>query len=175
MYRKNVSRLRNEVWDTRNGCDAYTGSSRNALAENQQNVDHVLEVQLVHFAAEEQLSAHRGLAERMCEVVNKPINLNVTSREINQAKKGPFTAALNRLRKKDGCLRPICVEQLARSGRAKWLVDQGHWSLIEKEVVLSYDAVEESLQNERLTRAHAKALTLAMENLHATLEKLQLM
>lgn len=174
MFRKNVSRLRTVVWEARDDRDAYTGKSRRALAEDHQNVDHVIEVQLIEFAAGDALAAHAGLAAQFCEVVNTPANLNVTSREINQAKKGPFTAALNRLKKRDGTLRSISVEQLARTGRAKWLVEKGVWARIEKETVASYDAVETRLNSQRLTRAHTKALEVALDNLHTTMETIKL-
>jgi hypothetical protein len=98
----------------------------------------------------------------------------VTSRAINQAKKGPFTAALNRLRKRDGSLREVSVEQLARSGRAKWLVDSGVWCNIEKEIVESYDQVEKTLSNQRLTRAQTKIIEESADQIHELLVKIKI-
>ena len=53
-------------------------------------------------------------------------NLNVTSAKINQGKRGPFTAGLLRLQ--SDRLRSVCIEQLARQGRGRWMVDDGTWA-----------------------------------------------
>ena len=98
----------------------------------------------------------------------------MTSRKINQAKRGPFTAAINRLRKRDGTLREISVEQLARSGKAKWLVDNGSWENIRGEIVASYDRMEDTLGQHRLTRAQTKTLENVVEELHETLDKIKI-
>ena len=92
MYRENVAQKRQEVLQFRDECDAYTGST------TCENVDHVIEMQIIHYAATHIIDKHAGLAKCFAEVVNDVDNLNVTSRRINQSKKGPFTAALNRLR-----------------------------------------------------------------------------
>jgi hypothetical protein len=89
MYRKNVAHKRQEVLQFREECDAYTGST------TCENVDHVIEMQIIHYAATHIIDKHAGLAKCFAKVVNDVDNLNVTSRRINQSKKGPFTAALN--------------------------------------------------------------------------------
>lgn len=170
--RRNVRHLREEVWSARQDVDAYTGLVRKNTAT--ENVDHVLEVQLVEHVVLGTLSSSKELTERMREVVNSTKNLNVTSQKINQSKKGPFTAAINRLNKRDGTLREISVEQLARSGRAKWLVDDGSWARIETEVVRCYESMQIEMQQKRLTRAQRKIMDEVQDELHMTLSKIKI-
>lgn len=172
--RRNVSQAREEVWRSRGGVDAYTGKKRRGLEDEIQNVDHVIEIQMVEHATFDTLNRNIELKNRMRDVINSSENLNVTSRAINQAKKGPFTAALNRLRKRDGSLREVSVEQLARSGRARWLVDSGVWCNIEKEIVESYDQVEKTLSNQRLTRAQTKIIEESADQIHELLVKIKI-
>ena len=173
--RKPVSRMRDDVWRARGGRDAYTKEPRTRILEDDQNVDHVLEVQKVEFAALDLLHTNHELLNRFRDTVNAPPNLNVTARRVNQAKRGPFTAALNRLRKYDGGLREVSVEQLARSGRARWLVDEGVWANIEHQAVVSYDDMVLKMGEARLTRAQTVVMDDVMDNLHRTLEKIHIM
>jgi len=174
--RKPVSRMREDVWRERGGLDAYTQRPRVRIQEAEQNVDHVLEVQIVEHAVF--LGARpitRELLDRIRGAVNASLNLNVTERRVNQAKRGPFTAAINRLRKYGGGLREISAEQLARSGRARWLVDTGVWANIERQTVISYEDLVQKLEETRLTRAQTGVLETAMDNLHGTLEKINIL
>jgi hypothetical protein len=174
--RKPVSRMREDVWRERGGLDVYTQRPRVRIQEAEQNVDHVLEVQIVEHAVF--LGARpitRELLDRFRGVVNASLNLNVTDKRVNQAKRGPFTAAINRLRKYDGGLREISAEQLARAGRAKWLVDTGVWANIERQTIISYEDLVQKLEETRLTRAQTGVLEAAMDNLHGTLEKINIL
>ena len=172
--RRSVRHLRDDVWSTRGNRDAYTGKARHVLASDVQNVDHVIEVQLMEHAAVPHSANNREATDRLREMVNSSMNLNVTSSRVNQSKRGPFTAALNRLKKRDGTLREICVEQLARAGRAGWLVDNGCWENIRKEVVKSYDHMEKDMEERRLTRAQSKIIDAIREDLHQTLNKIKI-
>ena len=152
--RESVTRLGCDVWTARAGIDAYTGKSRAQVDASVPQVDHVLEVQLAEHAliyavnathtsaARPSLSTACG-AQRLREALNGVSNLNVTSKRVNQAKRGPFTAAMNRVRAAEtrGSMRLVTLEQLARQGKARWLVDDGTWAKIEREVVCSYDAL----------------------------------
>ena len=105
---------------------------------------HVLEVQLAENALVRTLplgvppSAASALAAtHLRGACNDLGNLNVTSRRVNQSKRGPFTAALRRVRLegRDGrSLRSVPLEQYARQGAARWLVDDGTWARIECEM-----------------------------------------
>jgi hypothetical protein len=134
-------------------------------------VDHVIELQSNHHAASKIIDKRPGLSACFAKVVNDMDNLNVTSRRINQSKKGPFTAAINRLRKKENA----DCDELARKGRAKWLVDAGIWQNIERETVTSYEAIERKLEEQRMTCAHARSLEEATECIRETLEKINIL
>lgn len=162
-----------EVWVMRNDTDVYTGASRDVTLAAKCEVDHLLEVQLVEYvfacaayraAPATPIGAGRSGAvtrsmsktaspsfgvlqceELFRESINATSNLNCTSSRVNQAKRGPFTSALNRLR--SNRLRDVTLEQLARQGRARWLVDNGTWAKIETEVVKSYDVLYETIDN----------------------------
>ena len=148
---------------------------RSQIKRADENIDHVLEIQLVSHATAETLNNNEELAKRMRDIVNEPYNLNITSKHVNQAKRGPFTAAINRLKKRDGTLREISVEHLARSGCAKHLVDNGTWANVEKEVVVSYDALSSRAGECRLTRKQSALLDDAIAGLHGVLEKIQIL
>ena len=164
MFRRNVSQKKRAVLEFRDDADAYTRQKAQP-----ENVDHVLELQLIQWATEDILAQNEALSKNMADAVNDVFNLNVTSKTINQSKRGPFTAALNRVKKGQ---RPN-VDDLARGGRARWLVDNGCWDRIKQETVLSYDKLEETLSSKVMTRAHSKKLEQAtdairdlMDNIH---------
>jgi hypothetical protein len=170
-----------QVWQARGGVDVYSGATR-ASTERPQ-VDHCLEVQLTEVAFVRVFDAERARAgsiatsqalELMRSTFNATDNLNVTSATINHAKRGPFTAALNRL--KGDRLRPVAIEQLARQGRNKWMVDDGTWARISGAVVQSYETATRALEEERahLLPDAARLVAASAEELGDMLEKLGL-
>lgn len=166
MFRDtSTSKKKNLVLEHRDGRDAYTKRDARDLGEYG-NVDHVLELQLIEFAAGEIIGSQPRLKRCFSDAVNAVPCLNLTTRRVNQSKKGPFTAALNRLRKGE----KTDLEALARSGRGKWLVDEGVWENIEKEIVLSYENIEKTLEEQTVTRQYSKALQKATEAIRQTLE-----
>ena len=171
-----TKKRREEVLEHRDGRDAYTRScAKRLVSRGEGQVDHVLECQVLRHATRDVLGDDRktdGVARRFSAAANDVTNLNLTSRRVNQSKKGPFTAALNRLEK--GATR-VDLEELARRGRASWLVDEGAWANVEREIVESYDAMEKRLEAERATRAHAKTLSNATEAVRETLERMGLL
>ena len=160
------------VWTHRGDVDVYCGATRQATEKPQ--VDHCLEVQLAEMALVRTFSDDRGnsaqsmataqATELLRGALNGVHNLNVTSAKINQAKRGPFTAALNRLQ--GDRLRSVSIEQLARQGRARWMVDDGTWARIEAAVVTSYDTAHATLDD-------AETLPAARELLEGSMEELQ--
>ena len=143
--RESVTSKARIVWNSRDNVDVYTGAS-SSETDNPQ-VDHCLEIQLAEVALVRAFSADRNSSaqsmataqatELLRGSLNGVKNLNVTSTKINGAKRGPFTAALNRLQ--NDTLRSLPIEQLARQGRAKWMVDDGTWARVERAIVKSYD------------------------------------
>ena len=175
----NIHSLQNDVWLSRGNTDAYTTQGRNVVVASKPQVDHVIEIQLAEHAMMRAIGNCGGIlsqggvsmataqaAQTLREVLNATQNLNVTTARVNQAKRGPFTAAMNRLRNEQ--LRTITLEQLARKGRAAWLVDDGTWARIEREVIRSYD--ESSITLESAMVAHN--LRGAPELAEATIEEM---
>lgn len=145
-----VTSLQELVWERR-VVDVYSGQTRTSTLSPQ--VDHVVEIQLVEHAmlshAHKSGGIHNGvsitqhcIASLLRDVVNGVDNLNVTSKRINQAKRGPFTAALRRLR--SDRLRDTTLHELARMGRNAWMVDDGTWARIECQMRLSHERLEAS-------------------------------
>jgi len=147
--RESVSGRAGAVWVVRGNEDAYSGASK--AQTEKPNVDHVLEVQLVENVLVRTFNAQHARCGSMAtaqagelirQAVNATSNLNVTSSKINQAKRGPFTAAMNRLQSDK--LRSISMEQLVRQGKNGWMLD-GTWQRISAEVVRSYESIEDAL------------------------------
>ena len=179
--RESVSSKAVKVWEARNDVDVYTRASRVETLKPQ--VDHCLELQLAEVAFVRIFDAERANAtsiataqalETMRAALNGVNNLNVTSAKINAAKRGPFTAALNRL--KGEYLRPVSIDQMARQGRAKWLVDDGVWARISAAVVDAYDATRDALEaeEENLMPDAARLVAATTEEMNLMLEKLGL-
>lgn len=164
------------IWSFRDDNDAYTRATRDKIAIAQS--DHVIEIQLVEYAFANTIVTNRGSQEaqhKTADIVRRTFNdvsnLNVTSRKVNLAKRGPHTAALNRLNV--GNLRSVSLTQLAKQGKAKWLVDEGIWANIESEIVRSYDRSLDRISE--LCESDTAAKTVAvecMEHMHGIFERL---
>lgn len=175
--RSTVTPLKDTVVTFNNDTDLYTLEDARAIAEP--NVDHKLEVQLCELAFAKAytasgarvgsmatLQAHEHLRAR----VNDVPNLNVTSRRVNQAKRGPMTAAVRRLSTES--LRDVSAEQLARQGQAKWLVDNGTWARIETAIVAAYDHLDRDTDPVLIDAG--KLVDATGDELHAMLTRLKL-
>lgn len=153
------------VWQFRNDVDVYTLQPKKSVLENNPEIDHILEIAFLQDAQQqacvrEGARAWQGFAamhmgELLQNIANDVTNLNVTSRRVNQKKKGPFTSVRNRLNKStDRDLRTITLEQFARSGAAKTLVDDGTWARIEGSIVQTWDAMKEEFETDNLLHVH---------------------
>ncbi|MBE35388.1 MAG: hypothetical protein CMI16_07520 [Opitutaceae bacterium] len=173
-----VASMAEAVWSARAETDAYTRLARKSTVKPQ--VDHVLECQLAEASLATAFGASRArfgsmassqVVELLRENYNDTFNLNVTSCKVNQSKKGPIVAALNRLQ--DGRLRAVPLEQLARQGKARWLVDEGVWRRIENEMVASYDRLSQRLDDSltpcELLPAASDLVACTRDELHAVL------
>ena len=149
--REPVTSKADVVWEYRNGRDIYTNNTRQNTPNPQ--VDHSLEVQLAEMALVRALTdtnastmsmATTQTSEMLRYAVNGHANLNVTSTRVNQAKRGPVTAAMNRIR--SDRFRTVEIEQLVRQGKGKWLIDDGTWARIERAVVHAYDQMDHGLR-----------------------------
>ena len=175
--RGSVSVKANVVWDHW-GIDRYTGWERDQTLDPQ--VDHVLEVQVAEYAYvlaygtvganAASMAATQAHAE-LVDVLNGVTNLNVTTKAINQAKKGPFTRALNRLN--SDSLRDLTLEQFARTGRTtKPLVDDGTWARIEGAIVTTWDATNHQLREADLLPQAAELAEHTLDELAGVLTRL---
>ena len=171
-----VSNQGNVVWEYR-ATDAYTG--RGPEETPKPEVDHVLEVQLLDFAfvlsygavgGREGSMAAAQAHEQIVDVFNGVTNLNVTTKRINCAKRGPFTSALNRLG--SDSLRDLKLEQFARQGRARSLVDDGTWARIEGALVNAYDATNHQLSEADMLPRAAELAERTMMELGSVLDRL---
>ena len=184
--RESVAGKADAVWRHR-GLDAYSLSGRVQTDGARPQVDHALEVQLCEVAFVRAFGTERARASSMATaqasellrgVFNDVANLNVTSARINQSKKGPFTAAMNRLgSERTFGLRMVPIEQLARQGRARWLVDNGNWARIEETIVESFDSAERTVRVGGVDAMQAAAVLVesSFDELHQLLEKLQIL
>ena len=144
--RKGVTHRKDAVWSLRDDTDAYTLLEKSRVECANPEVDHILDVGLVDASFDRccgddgagpwrhSTQPHCGFwvaqcAEVLSEHLNANDNLNVTTRRVNQKKKGPMASALHRM--KLDSLRSVSLEQFARSGAARELVDDGTWARIE--------------------------------------------
>ena len=158
--RKEVGDLWNQVWRHHQNKDMYTNLSKNQLVleetakyggKSKGQVDHVWEVQVLNTAnaavreGKGVAGYTRGIETVIKSFVNSEYNLNVTTCDVNQKKKGPFTRWL----KGD---QSTTLEELP-GGLPRGLVDAGYWANIEKSVVLTYNEMEEKKGNLRDARS----------------------
>jgi len=153
--REDVRSKREAVWHARGDVDLYTLHRRPVVTTLEPQIDHTLEVQLCEFAL---VGRATGPQEGTClewlrAHMNGVSNLNVTTRRCNQSKRGPVTAALNRLGGSGGAqLRELSFEQLARQGRARWMVDEGVWARVECAMRASHSELETAAGDGPYTR-----------------------
>ena len=183
VLRQPVTGLAATVWTFRNDVDIYTHSKRNETIKPE--VDHLIEVQLTELALvrafnRDQHSRTGSMAttqarEILASKFNGLPNLNVTSKRVNQAKRGPFTAGVNRLQ--SDRLRRVSIEQLARQGSNKWMVDDGTWARIERAIAVSYDHTYTELIDGGVDAMPAAATLVedAVDELHSLLLSLSIL
>ena len=125
--RRRISHKQANTWRYRDGVDRYSGVLRGDVRDPE--TDHVIEIQIINDAVNRAIkvpSMANACAEiDVVRVFNDTCNLNVTSRKINQAKKGPIRACMNNYRLvQERGLRALSLESAARRGTARWLVDE---------------------------------------------------
>jgi hypothetical protein len=187
--RRPVLNKSEEVWTHRNGVDLYTRQTRASVSNNHPEVDHVLEVAFLQDAQEQACVlegarvwhgfAAMHMGELLQDVANCVENLNVTTRMVNQKKKGPFMSVRNRMRKPGGHnLRSISLEQFARTGAARPLIDDGTWARIETSIVQTWDELKPRLEDVKEERAHLltrRLLTQTVDEVDQLLARIGLM
>ena len=169
--RKGVTSKKEEVWKHRNDKDVYTLRVREDVEKNTPEVDHIIEIQ-IHKSLLARVEKKGTVAVRTragidayAEIINSTPCLNVTTKKINQAKKGPFTSFLNRY---DGSksLRGKSVDDLLKNREMR---DSGTWDRIKKSVVTTwYDHTEKELKektSEAFSSAFIEEMGVMMESM----------
>eukprot|EP00730_Choanoeca_flexa_P019866 TRINITY_DN9717_c0_g2_i1.p1 TRINITY_DN9717_c0_g2~~TRINITY_DN9717_c0_g2_i1.p1 ORF type:complete len:217 (+),score=21.71 TRINITY_DN9717_c0_g2_i1:68-718(+) len=206
-----VKHLESQVWEHRDQIDIYTTKGRFAIKKlSQVEVDHVVELQLLDLAwnlgvalnadvapsGNTRGNRHRGsnglswMMALLClqvfagQFVNGVDNLNVTTRDINQLKKGPFTRFRNDYRKHQGSTRDMSLASYVSSARlangsnrALWatMMDEGTWHRIEGAVVRSYEDLSHLCYSMPSVSDQAnKALEAFSDELGEMIEKMKL-
>lgn len=77
------------------------------------NVDHVLEIQIFNTVIKNMNHVNPDHIEIIKSIVNSDKNLNITTSKINQMKKGPITAVLNRYQNPK--LRNVTLSQIIKT------------------------------------------------------------
>lgn len=142
--RRSVTKQQDDVWQLREDLDLYTLNPRALVQRYDPEVDHMLEVMLFERAFESARQSNGAMSKQGFAVAhagellrdrcNALTNLNVTTRRINQKKKGPIGAAMRRIIHANGPheLRVVSLCQFARMGAARELVENGVWTRIER-------------------------------------------
>lgn len=146
------------IWGYRNDLDAYSDLTRSTIGKFPER-DHVFEIQLLDAAYFEYSSVAvqmvtRGEKARIMNIANNVQNLNITSRAINQSKKGPFTQARNELldhefdsSKCNGIDSFVFNSHGTRLSNKYPGFTTKNWSNIKREVVKSYDILADEIPN----------------------------
>eukprot|EP00762_Andalucia_godoyi_P005014 ANDGO_01404.mRNA.1 hypothetical protein len=188
--RRDVSHLRDAVFGLRNDIDMYTRDHRSCVVLPE--VDHIWECQLADFAVNvvsqhEQKPVVRDMslaAENLAAILNDVCNLNVTHKKWNEAKKGPFTAFLNRYHGNSGSrLRSVSLQQMinmSKSQQRRLTEDSwdSFWSNVAVTMSASHDVISSRIEDAKdalhpYGRAGA-VLGLFQEELHTLMEALKL-
>jgi hypothetical protein len=185
--RRSVTARSDYVWASNADVDVYTHLTRPVVVTMQPEVDHLVECGLVEKALDRSAQANgltsdglSGFAAQHCRdtlvsILNADSNLNVTTRRVNQKKKGPFISAQNRLG--GSRFRQVSIEQHARTGAARELVEDGTWARIERAVVQSGERIDEAIaqfsEDESMHRDGRKLLEGAGDELARVLSLLE--
>lgn len=181
--RQAVSHLKTMVWANRGYRDIYLPTvldtpATTTVAEQPKAltvaldgvaaVDHILEIQMFNLAWNSSRGHLPASASRrqdhktLVSLVNGLGNLNVTSEQINLAKKWPISRCLARMRQYQGRLRTKPLAEVARVGiknnptcasakTMQRLLDDGSWQRIEQAMLDSHDLLLGALADSRST------------------------
>ena len=170
--RANVKCITDQVWrSTKNTCK-YKLLNKDEVGQNKPEVDHCWEIQVLSYAYSCALHGHRetrSASEALKNIVNSELNLNVTTHEVNQAKKGPFMQVVNLYKNRGGYEGGPTLEDMNCVPRQ--LVDAGYWTNIKGAMVKSYEAMER--QTDDLRNHAQKALVKrVMEHVHGMMDQM---
>jgi hypothetical protein len=139
-----------QVWRSTKYTCKYTLLKKKEVEKNKPEVDHCWEIQVLKYAYSCALHGYRetrSASEALKNIINSELNLNVTTHEVNQAKKGPFMQVVNLYKKRGGYEGGPTLEDMNCVPRQ--LVDEGHWARIKGAMVESYEAMEQQTDDLR--------------------------
>lgn len=146
-----------EIWGFREDRDVYSHHTRHSIFGFSPEKDHVLEIQLIdaayfYYTAQAHGVQTRQEHSRIQELANCVENTNVTTRNINRSKKGPFTCAKNDLMKNDfESMRCGGVDSYFYKKNGSRIANKypglsaTNWESIKREVVISYDHMNDKI------------------------------
>lgn len=157
------------IWEYRDDSDAYSQFTRLSIADHNPEKDHVFEIQLLDvafFKYDSTVGAQmvtRGEKSRIQALANCVENTNVTTREINRSKKGPFTCAKNALVANDfdsqycpGVDSYFYTKSGSRRANKYNGMTSTNWERIKSEVVASFDSIENQVTSAVHTERNAE-------------------
>ena len=167
--RSDVNSFKAQTWRHRDDCCLYTLLKQRELKKQGivEEVDHVLECQLLNYAneklGESMGSAYRtrGSQDHLRALFNNVSNLNVTTHEVNQKKKGPFTIWVHEKKALGGSARQL--EDILSDSKARSLRDDGTWARITSSMVLAHGELEVDVGNIRAKAQQDQASNILEE------------
>ena len=164
-----------QTWRHREDQDLYTKQLRRVVETLTPEVDHVWECQIINFVNSQVVRDNPAYRTRAMQnilriVMNGVQNLNVTTHEVNQKRKGPYSRWIHR--HEDGNTQGKSLEEHARES-CPGLVDSGVWANITGGVVKVWDklnGVKEDIRDARQLDLMSKILE-EMTSLMAKMEE----
>ena len=157
------------IWTHRRDTDIYQHKRKSHIRGDIER-DHIIEVQCLDWSLNAIPVASRtrsGLASVKI-AYNSLLNLNNTTKTINQKKKGPFTRWLHKANNVSSInFVGEPVRDIARRNCYE-LVDNGTWDNIQTAIVQSYDeykSQELEVQNKRSVELFDETLNKMLENM----------
>jgi len=173
--RGQVAVMSAQTWRHREHRDLYTKQRRRVVETLTPEVDHVWECQIINFVNSQVVADNPAYRTRAIQkilpiVMNGVENLNVTTHEVNQKKKGPYSRWIHR--HKDGNTHDKSLEEHARES-CPGLVDSGVWANITSGVVKVWDeldGVKDDIRHHG-QRDHMSKILEEMKTLMAKMEE----
>lgn len=190
------------VWEHRGNRDLYTGIERTVYDRkgHEMQVDHVLEIQLLNYAWEEGVARNPALPPACnlrssksraitAQQANDIGNLNVTMREINNKKRGPFTRWINKYKSNGGAesTAALPLDDMIRASaevdstpQMHAMIDTGIWDRIKRSVVTTYDGLADSATLDRaiasgqLRGEHVLAFEAYLDTINAMITRMDI-
>ncbi len=180
--RRNVSEKSDSTWKHRKNEDVYTHATRSTYESQKKvtEVDHVIEIQILNSTLSRLPVSHRTrlVTDHLKNAANGLTNLNVTTHDINQTKRGPFTAWKNRYygtTTRDLRTRPLQEFIRISTGASNDSMKKNkQWDNITKQMVLTYEEWSDH-NTENTTSSLKTAMEHYLDELHTCFEAMKIL